>query len=234
MAQLGFGESKRMKQRTGGANFTRYKAQVGSKDVIRLVDEAPYLSQSHYLEDLSRGFTCSKEFDADKQCFTGDCPLCEDNCKASERFTVKIIHIQRGNEAIKKFRLWQFGLDKYQQISAIADEMSKPINEVDLVVACADEKYQRLNIFPSQKVRNFQAASDSDFDISSVTAPVTYDSLVQQLQEARNTSSSSVDTEDIDDDEDIPEPAGATASNKGASSSDDFDDDMSIDDLLGD
>jgi len=244
-----FGDEKKMKQKAGGSNINKYKAQVGVKDIIRLVDDAPFLVRSHYVEDLGRGFTCSKEWDEDKGEYTGPCPLCEDGHKAQERFAVKVIHIARGKEMVGKFRLWQFGLDKYQQLSAIEEESDAPLNEMDLVVNCTDEKYQKLNIFPSKKKRSVEASEDSDFDIVAVTAVPAYEKLQQQFDEARGVSSSTstVDAEDIDDDldEDLTEPDEAPKASSGgkdkdkgkesaAVAADDDDDDYDISDLLDD
>jgi len=242
-----FGDDKKMKQKAGGSNINKFKAQVGVKDVIRLVDSAPYLIRSHYVEDLNRGFTCSKEWDEEKEAYVGACPLCEEGHRAQERFAVKVIHIIRGQEAVKKFRLWQFGLDKYHMLSDIGDESDKPLNELDLVVTCSDEKYQKLNIIPSGKCRKVTAAEDSDFDIDAVTAIPAYEKLQEQLNEARGTTSartsSEVDAEDIEDDEDLseldeaPKSGGKQTSGKStatASVADDDDDDYDISDLLAD
>jgi len=242
-----FGDDKKMKQKAGGSNINKFKAQVGVKDVIRLVDSAPYLIRSHYVEDLNRGFTCSKEWDEEKEAYVGACPLCEEGHRAQERFAVKVIHIIRGQEAVKKFRLWQFGLDKYHMLSDIGDESDKPLNELDLVVTCSDEKYQKLNIIPSSKHRKVTAAEDSDFDIDAVTAIPAYEKLQEQLNEARGTTSartsSEVDAEDIEDDEDLseldeaPKSGGKQTSGKStatASVADDDDDDYDISDLLAD
>ena len=245
-----FGDDKKMKQKAGGSNINKFKAQVGVKDVIRLVDSAPYLIRSHYVEDLNRGFTCSKEWDEEKEAYVGACPLCEEGHRAQERFAVKVIHIIRGQEAVKKFRLWQFGLDKYHMLSDIGDESDKPLNELDLVVTCSDEKYQKLNIIPSSKCRKVTAAEDSDFDIDAVTAIPAYEKLQEQLNEARGTTSarsSEVDAEDIEDDEDLvdldeaPKASGKSAGKSGketaaatAAGADDDDDDYDISDLLAD
>ena len=241
-----FNDDKRMKQKAGGmGNINRFKAQVGVKDIIRLVDAEPFLMRSHYVEELKRGFNCSKTFDDGKDEYVGSCPLCEEGQRAQERFAVKVIHIARGEEAVKKFRLWQFGLDKYQQLSDIQDEANKPLNEVDLVVKCTDEKYQKLNIIPSAKCRKVTAEADSDFDIEVVTAVPTYEKLQAQLVEARggSTSGSKVESEDIEDeDDDIDEPADTAETKKTskakaaatATSDDDDDDNYDISDLLED
>jgi len=244
-----FNDNKRMKQKAGGmGNINRYKAQTGVKDIIRLVDAEPFLMRSHYVEDLNRGFTCSKEFDTDKDDYTGGCPLCEEGQRAQERFAVKIIHIARGNEKVAKFRLWQFGLDKYQQLSDIQDETDKALNEQDLVIKCTDEKYQKLNIIQSAKCRKVTVDAETDFDIDAVTATPAYEKLASQLTEARggtSPGSSKVESEDIEDDEDdelidAVEAKGTKTSAKakataGATSDDgDDDDDYDISDLLGD
>lgn len=239
-----FGDEKKMKQKAGGANLNKYKAQVGVKDVLRLVDSAPFLIRSHYVEDLNRGFTCSKEWDEDKGAYVGPCPLCEEGHKSQERFAVKVIHIIRDREAVNKFRLWQFGLDKYQMLSDIEDESDKPLNDQDIVITCSDDKYQKLNIIQSNKRRKATASEDSDFDIDAVTAIPSYEKLQQQLDEVRGTSSreTSVDAEDIeDDDDDLVEP-GETPKKDGKKEKEtasapvggDDDEDYDISDLLDD
>jgi len=214
-----FNDEKRMKQKSGGSSVVRFKAQVGVKDVVRLLDPEPLVTRSHYDEALGRGFTCSKEWDEAKNAYAGPCPLCEEGNRAQERFAVKIIHIARDREAVKKFRLWQFGLDKYQILSDIQDETDKPLNEQDLVIKCTDEKYQKLNILPSAKCRTVTADPDSDFELDAVMAVPTYEKLQGQLAEARggsspSASSSGVDSEDIDDDEDLGEPSEKSAASK--------------------
>lgn len=242
-----FNDNKRMKQKAGGmGNINRYKAQTGVKDIVRLVDAEPFLMRSHYVEDLNRGFTCSKQFDDEKDSYIGNCPLCEEGQKAQERFAVKLTHIARDTEKVAKFRLWQFGLDKYQQLSDIQDEANKPLNEIDLVIKCTDEKYQKLNIFPSAKCRKVTVDMDTDFDLDAVTATPTYEKLANQLTEARGgtVGTSKVESEDIEDDDDelvdtvktkTSSKAKATASAAVTSSDDDDDDDdYDISDLLGD
>ena len=216
-----FNDEKRMKQKSGGSNVVRFKAQVGVKDVVRLLDSEPLVTRSHYDEALGRGFTCSKEWDESKGAYCGPCPLCEEGNRAQERFAVKIIHIARDREAVKKFRLWQFGLDKYQILSDIQDETDKPLNQQDLVIKCTDEKYQKLNILPSAKCRTVTADPDSDFELDAVMAVPTYEKLQGQLAEARGGSSPSarssspgVDSEDIDDDDDLSEPSDKPAAGK--------------------
>ena len=218
-----FNDEKRMKQKSGGSNVVRFKAQVGVKDVVRLLDSEPLVTRSHYDEALGRGFTCSKEWDESKGAYCGPCPLCEEGNRAQERFAVKIIHIARDREAVKKFRLWQFGLDKYQILSDIQDETDKPLNQQDLVIKCTDEKYQKLNILPSSKCRTVTADPDSDFELDAVMAVPTYEKLQGQLAEARggsspsaSSSSSGVDSEDIDDDDDLGEPSDKPAAGKPA------------------
>lgn len=241
-----FNDNKRMKQKAGGmGNINRYKAQTGVKDIVRLVDSEPFLMRSHYVEDLNRGFTCSKQFDEEKDDYTGGCPLCEEGQRAQERFAVKLIHIGRDTEKVAKFRLWQFGLDKYQQLSDIQDEANKPLNEIDLVVKCTDEKYQKLNIIPSAKCRKVTVDADTDFDLDAVTATPTYEKLASQLAEVRGgtTGSSKVESEDIEDEDDdelvdAAETKETKTSSKAkataATTSDDEDDDYDISDLLGD
>ncbi len=243
-----FNDGKRMKQKAGGmGNLIRFKAQVGVKDIIRLVDSEPFLMRTHYVEDLNRGFTCSKVFDEEKDDYTGDCPLCEEGQRAQERFAVKVIHVARGQEKVAKFRLWQFGLDKYQQLSDIQDEADKPLSETDLVVKCTDEKYQKLNIIPSTKCRKITGAEDSDFDIDAVTATPPYEKLQTQLTEARggSASSSKVESEDIGEDDDDDEltdtveekPTSSKKTSKATTAATvvtDDDDDYDISDLLGD
>ena len=220
-----FNDEKRMKQKSGGSNVVRFKAQVGVKDVVRLMDPEPLVTRSHYDEALGRGFTCSKEWDEAKGAYGGPCPLCEEGNRAQERFAVKIIHIARDREAVKKYRLWQFGLDKYQILSDIQDETDKPLNEQDLVIKCTDEKYQKLNILPSAKCRTVTADVDSDFELDAVMAVPTYEKLQGQLAEARGGSSSAsspssgVDSEDIDDDDDLGEPSEKPGGGKPAAAS---------------
>lgn len=248
-----FNDNKRMKQKAGGmGNINRYKAQTGVKDIVRLADAEPFLMRSHYVEDLNRGFTCSKVFDEEKDDYTGGCPLCEEGQRAQERFAVKLIHIGRDTEKVAKFRLWQFGLDKYQQLSDIQDEANKPLNEIDLVIKCTDEKYQKLNIIPSAKCRKVTVDMDTDFDLDAVTATPTYEKLQAQLTEARGgtaSGSSKVESEDIEDDDDLeelaedgdaakPEASAKTSAKTSAKATatatadDDDDDDYDISDLL--
>ena len=181
--KIGFGDKSKMTQ--GRGNVKRYKGQNGVTDVISLVDPEPVLIASHFVEDLNRGFTCSKAWDEDAKKYVGPCPLCEEGNKRSERFCLKIVHILRDKETVGKIRLWQFGGDKYQLLSAVAEDYD--FAKVVLKITCTEEKYQRLTILPVPKPDGkIPIDKESDFDLDKFVATPSYEQVAEQLREARN------------------------------------------------
>ena len=186
--KIGFGDKSKMTQ--GRSNVKRYKGQNGVTDVISLVDSKPVLIASHYVEDLSRGFTCAMEWDEGKEKYVGKCPLCEEGNKRNERFCLKIVHILRDKETVGKIRLWQFGGDKYQLLSAIDEEYD--MDGINLKITCTEEKYQRLNILPTKSKGKVPIDKESDFDLDKFVATPSYEQVAAQLKEARNGTATEV------------------------------------------
>lgn len=238
--KIGFGDKSKMTQ--GRGNVKRYKGQNGVTDVISLVDSKPVLIASHYVEDLNRGFTCAMEWDEDKEKYTGKCPLCEEGNKRNERFCLKIVHILRDKETVGKIRLWQFGGDKYQLLSAIDEEYD--MDDINLKITCTEEKYQRLNILPTKSKGKVPVDKESDFDLDKFVSTPSYEQVATQLKEARNGTETEVfevsdepaakKKADADDSGDSPPKRETAAVAVGSDSKGDSDSDLDISALLND
>lgn len=191
--KIGFGDKSKMTQ--GRGNVKRYKGQNGVTDVIGFVDPEPILVANHYVEEFSRGFTCSMTWDEDSKKYVGKCPLCEEGNKRNERFCLKIVHILRDRETVGHIRLWQFGGDKYNLLSLLVEE-GYDLGKTLLKVVCTEEKYQRLTILPTTVKGKVTIDKESDFDLEKFVATPSYEQVAAQLNELRGTETAVFEVSD--------------------------------------
>ena len=177
MRKVKFNDPGMMAKTVGGPK--RLKFERGDKAVLRILGD-PVIVRSHFVEETGRGFGCSMEFSEKRKAYAGKCPLCESGNRASERFAIKVLEVQRGQEKVGKYRLWTIGLERFQTLSGIVEESGKDIKELDLIVGCTDAKYQKLTIIPATKRRECKPDADSDFDLDKACETPEYAALASQ------------------------------------------------------
>lgn len=158
----------------GGPNKERkYAGKKGEKHIIRcLTDCLEY--RVHAINDVlepkedgeERVFNmiCSKEWDDEAEDWTGECLACDGDYEISEKYIcgILLLGVKKGTKGSvqridpeNSVHYWPFGADKYRKLSNIAMELKeadppKKLSQVELVISCEDDTFQKLDINVSQ------------------------------------------------------------------------------------
>lgn len=173
--KIGWEDQKIKGGRGGGPDKERrFRGVKGTTFIIRVLTECEEF-RKHFVDDVlepdektgePRGFNmnCGKTWDDDEQDYTGDCLGCERDYNLSTSYIagILVLGLYKGRSTRPQrmdpenaVHWWDFGPDKYRQISDIVLELQraekpKKLSQVELTVKCEDETYQKLNISISQ------------------------------------------------------------------------------------
>jgi len=150
-------------------NERRFRGKKGTTFVIRVMTECDSFRR-HEVDDVldvgkdgePRVFSmnCSREWDEDAQDYVGDCRGCDREYTLKDRYVAGILVVGKyvgRSEKVKRIdpddapHHWDFGGDKYRKLSDIAlnlkrGKKKRRLVQVELVVSCEDESFQKLNI----------------------------------------------------------------------------------------
>lgn len=161
--------------RGGGADKERrFRGVKGSTFVIRVVTECEEF-RKHFIDDVlepnektgePRGFNmiCAKTWDDESEDYDGDCLPCDKDYDVSTSYIagILVLGVYKGrSKRVQRFdpenavHWWDFGPDKYRQISDIVLDLQRgskkqKLSQVELTIKCEDENYQKLTIQVSQ------------------------------------------------------------------------------------
>ena len=151
----------------------KYRGVKGETHVIRVMQECVEF-RIHFVDDVldpskdgePRGFNknCSREWSEADEDYVGDCDGCDREYDISSKFAAGILHLgtyKGRSKTVQKVdpengvRWWPFGGDKYRKLSDLSLELSraekpKKLHQVELVIKCEDEAFQKLNVNVSQ------------------------------------------------------------------------------------
>lgn len=146
----------------------QYRAKKGRTDYMRVMSSAeeyrthsvPDVAFNKEGEAVTFNIICSKEWDDKKEDYVGECLSCDKDYEVSERFICGVIFLgskkgKRGsineNSADNAPYYWDFGNDKYVKLREMAmrqaeAEPPKKLSQVELVVTCTDDGFQKIEI----------------------------------------------------------------------------------------
>jgi len=155
--------------RGGPDKERRFRGVKGTTFVVRVVTDCEEY-RKHFVDDVlepsksgeARGFNmnCSKTWNDELEDYDGECIGCEREYETSTSYIAGILvlgfykgrstRVQR-QDPENAVHYWDFGPDKYRQISDIVLDLQrskkpKKLAQVELTVKCEDEHYQKLNI----------------------------------------------------------------------------------------
>lgn len=250
-------------RRGGPDKERRYRGKKGETHVIRVMTDCNEFRQ-HSVDDVlepdkdgeARVFqiNCRKVWDEKAEDWSGSCECCDErDYDLSGKFIsgILLVGVYKGRSTTAQKidpehspLWWDFGPDKYRQLSDIALELSRSskkrkLSQVELTVKCEDEHFQKLNINVSQadtlttKAHIDEWRSEGEKLLEEATAGPTEAEMKRNLKKKK---SKKRDNDDEDDDRSSKKRSSGSSKKKRdddeeTSKSDDTGDE-DLDDLL--